>query len=214
MRLYGTAILALAILGQASASLTWYSSSAPLAATDYIDWASVGGDLSSVAMPYTGLTNNGQNYQVNAAGPGELFTQDSSWYGSFAPGERILMPNYLAPGDMSITFGGSQEVVGTEIQEDYYGDYDVTMSVYNNFDLLLGSTTVHANSSYQTSNPYIGVKSSDSDIAKMVISTTNDGIGFGIGRVDAGQCGAVPEPASMAVLGLGVVGVIRRRRKA
>ncbi len=215
MRLYGTAALALALFAQASASLTFYNSRAALGATDFIDWGQVGPDFTPMSNPYLGTTNLGTAFRLDTADDGLVATEGVSANGGFSFGDRIIVGGFTA-GPMSITFAASQMAAGTQIQSNDMGDFDATLSVYNNLDQLLGSFTVSGNNAggSANTNPFLGVKSSESDIAKMVLSTTNDGDGILINRVEAGPCGAVPEPASMATLGLGVVAVLRRRKKA
>ena len=117
---------------------------------------------------------------------------------------------------ISITFASSQMAVGTQIQSNSFGEFTAQIDVYNNLNQLLGSYAAGGTNlgGSGNTNPFLGVSSSESDIAKLVISSTNDSLGIIINRVEAGPCGAVPEPASMATLGLGAVALLRRRKKA
>ncbi len=215
MRLFGTAALAFAVMAQASATLTFFNSRAALGATDYIDWSQVGPELTPVPGSYLGTSNLGTQFLATTGADALTYVQSSFWTGNFAPGDAVLS-NSFAPGPMTIRFANSQSSVGTQFESDFYGDFDATISVYNNLDQLLGTYTAAGSSNGNGDNSavFLGVFSSNNDIGSVVLSTTNDGAGFGINRVDMGPCHPVPEPASMAALGMGALALIRRRRKA
>ncbi len=214
MRLYGTAALAFALMAQASATLTFFNSRVALGATDLIDWNQIGPDLTTVPGSYLGLTNNGVQFLATVGPDAYLLHEAGSWNGTFTPGDAVLFSGY-EPGSIVIRFANSQSSVGADLSSNLYGDYTGTISVYNNIDQFLGSYNVDSNmhGGSDSTAPFLGVFSDTNDIGSVVFTTTNDSVGLAITNVSTGPCNPVPEPASIAVLGLGVVSVLRRRRK-
>ncbi len=210
MRTLGTALLAIALIAQASATLTQVGTRAALGATDSIDWSSVGPELSVLSDPYFGTTAGSKVFK--ATGGGQTFVEGSFANGNFAIGDSLVISN----SGFAITYAGSQRSVGTQIQADFYGAYTAQMDVYDNLNILLGSFQVTGISFFNEDNsaPFLGVTSTSADIAKVVFSLIDDNP-IVINRVDSDcGCGAVPEPASMAALGMGAIALVRRRRKA
>ncbi len=205
MRIYGTAFLALALIGQASASLTQVFTRAALGGTDHIDWSAQG----PIADPLFGMTFNGHAFK--ATGGYQYFTEGGS--GGFTLGDVTLVGNEPT----TITYGASQKSVGMQIQSNAFGLFDAELDAYDNLNNWLGTVFVSGDNEggALNTNPFLGVTSTSIDIAKVVLSTTNGDFGLIINQVDSDcGCGAVPEPASMAALGMGVLAIVRRKRKA
>ncbi|WP_303289407.1 PEP-CTERM sorting domain-containing protein [Marinobacter sp. SS5-14b] len=153
------------------------------------------------------------------AGPGQGNTSTpplNSGEGAHAASNYLL--NNSGSGTFTISFQSAVSGFGLDIIDFYNpdGSNDITISAYGT-NGLLGSYGSYA-ANFQPNNMYfMGVLSDALDITSIVISddgALGDSIGYDNLRVVTGGTVQVPEPGSLALLGLGLVGFGVARRKA
>lgn len=195
----------------AMATLQQVSTRVSLPPTDAIQWGQFGPDGTFVTPNPTGLTDNGDLFQA-FSNSGGLFRldQNASWPGSFNPGEQILATNGV---DIGIILNQGVQGIGANIEMAGYGNFTAEMDVYDlnlnyvNSFFVSGSTTALADGSA----PFLGVRSDQADIGAVVFSLSSYDVTPNFG-VDSVSLSSVPEPASMALLAVGALGLMRRRR--
>lgn len=202
----------------AFASVTLLTSRAQITETDYIDWGDLGADYTAPGNPFL-ITTHGTPFDISVSGSDEFNkrTQGASWFGNFNNGEQILFTG-IDGSVVNLTGAKTCRDVGMNIQADYFGSFDANISAYDGLGNLLGSFSVAgtSDSNGDGTAPFIGVRSDAGDIHMVSLSVSRtDGlpIDFSINRVSYSCCGAVPEPASLSVLGLGALGLLRRKNK-
>ncbi len=162
----------------------------------------------------SGLTSGGVSYTVTDPGAGvSVLTQGSSWAGIFPTGGPVLFDNYVA-GAVTFNFATAiASLTGVGIESNYYGGYTATLAAYDGLGNLIDSDVISFTSTYAPGTvPNWSVFGSG--IVKVVVSSTNDGAGIGIGS--SSLSGGVPEPAAWALMlvGFGAMGaMVRRQRK-
>ena len=178
----------------------------------YIDWSDMGSAFTVVNSP-ANIATHGDVFNVKVTGPGQTMErrdQDNGWAGNFASGEALLWTQDT-PGAMVMRFAKTVQDVGMDIQADSYGAFTGRITVYNGLDQQIGSFDVNGDSQYQAGSlAFLGAHSDISDILSVKIEVLG-GEDFAVDRVSFAGCNAVPEPASMSALALGVAGLLRRR---
>jgi hypothetical protein len=178
--------------------------------TDYtIDWASLGGDLTSVAGPFML-----DGASVGGSSSFGVFTGDT-YNSDFKPTNSVLAlvdPNFESlDGIFSITFANAIQGVGAQVQAQQFGSFSGVIRAFNAANLLLGSFAINGmNGGNGTGSAvFAGVISSAVDITRIEFASFGSGAAINAVSVD------VPEPSTwlMLLVGLGFLTVIRKRAK-
>lgn len=195
-----------------------------LGATDFIDWAQLGGPLTVVPTPVAVTSNGGGSATVTSAGGSVTsMVQGITWAGNFSDGDALVWTGDLGL-DITISFASPVAGAGAQWQADFFGAFGANLAAYDASDVLLGTVTLDGDSTSagDGSAIFLGILSDSVNISKIVLtldyawSAPND---FAINRLlltgTPGGGGVVPEPATwaMLIMGFGMIGFMARRRK-
>lgn len=191
-----------------------------LLANDSIDLGQLGADFASVPDGTAGTSIAGNTFVINSSTQNmQRRDEGNGWNGDFNTGDHLVWNGGSTDGtDGTITFTLGQSVsgFGLQIQANAFGAFTADVAAYDGLGNLIGSFNVNGNNIPQLGTaPFLGVSSSQMNIAKVVYSlSTSGGVGFGlaVNQVSIRQCNVVPEPASIAALGIGAIALVRRRR--
>jgi hypothetical protein len=163
---------------------------------------------------------SGSGFTVSSAGNQGfmIVEQGVSWSGNFAYGDALLWNQGYGPD--TITFTSAVQSVGFKLQNDYFGSFTGYLNAYDASNTLLGQVSEigTANSNGDNSVLFIGVSSSDANIAKVVISTSMSDTISGSANDFALGSGSftdtsVPEPSTFGLVSLVLGGAAILRKK-
>lgn len=178
--------------------------------TDYtIDWAALGGDITSVAGPFTLGTDT-----IDGASSFGVFT-GSTYNSDFTATDSVLAlvdPNFdPLDGIFSITFATAIRGAGAQVQANQFGGFSGIIRAFNAANLLIGSFAINGfnGGNGNGSAVFAGVISSAVDITRIEFAS------FGSGAAINAVSVQVPEPSTwlMLLIGLGFLTVMRKRAK-
>jgi hypothetical protein len=228
---FAAAALAAAAVSFAQAHAT--NTPGDLAANDMIDWGQFG-QGATLASGTHGFTNNGIGftyYSTNAytgasdGGTAAVLQEGTTWNGIFNPGDTVLYQQSSFTNNFSvltIIFDQAVAGAGAYVQSNAFGNFTVYGSFYDaaypgGTNLDFGFASGNNTGGSTGTAPFLGVISTQNDVvglyyAAAMDDNVTDDAGMGMGNVLV-RDNAVPEPASMAALGMGALALIRRRRK-
>lgn len=221
-RLVAAGLLAgLLALASAPAFAGLVTSRVALGGTDFIDWGQLGADSTEVVSPAAVTSALGVSASVsNPSGSMWRFDEGGGTFaGNFAAGDQLLS-TFFTEGPVVINFGNAQSRVGAQIQANDFGAFSGVIEVYSVLNVLLESWSFDgvSNDAGDNSAIFIGVSRSSADIDHVSFRITGPAnLDFAINRVDLSDSvpgTGLPEPASLALVGLALTGALVARRRA
>jgi hypothetical protein len=204
------------------------SSAAALGSNDFFDWGQVrsidvNGDAVAQASPLNVASNLGRTGSVSNGGSFTGLLEGTDWLGNFTIGDAVLYSGdiadpFSASMSFTMTFGTAIAGLGLQITSNDAGAFTANLEVFNGA-ISLGSFDVVGvmDQAEDGSAPFLGALSDAKNIDKAVFTlTANTGSGFGVNRLlttdTPTDVTAVPEPATLSLVGLGVLGAMVRHR--
>lgn len=208
------------------------TSGADLVNDGQLSWAALGPSGSQVSNPFVAGIPGIAGLTITGSQGDHLFERwdegTDGWHGNFNEGDPLLFTGLNLEdtpcfGPMDFRFNAGIAGFGTQVQQEFFGAFVAQIFAYDAADQLLGTYTVNGVADDGISDaPFIGILSDASDIRRVRISVpiaTNEAFNriesFAINSPVI-QAQPTPEPASLLLLGTGLLAgarYARRRRR-
>jgi hypothetical protein len=215
---------------QAQAATIQVGSAGALGANDFFDWGQVrvldgGGNAVAQASPQNVTSNLARTGSISDGGDFTGLVEGTDWFGNFTVGNNVLYTGdannpFAAASSFTMNFNSAVAGLGLQITSNFYGAFTASLEVFNGATSLgIFNVAGVMDGNEDGTAPFLGALSNAVDINRAVFTlTSNTGAGLGVNRLlttDTPFRGndVVPEPATLGLVGMGVLAAIRRRRQ-
>jgi hypothetical protein len=185
---------------------------------DFIDWGQFGPSGTEVNNPASFQSNTGALTGTLSQATGPFVRYDQSpidWGGNFAVGDKLIYGNDPANDSMTFKFDQSLSIFVTQIQRNFFGTFDATITALDASGNPLSGVTITRTGLPSTelgnnTAAALGIMDSLGGIYGIRLTVSSpDGLdpAFAINQVDV-RASAVPLPASALLLGSGLLGLV------
>ncbi len=199
-------VLSIFVSVGSGAQMLEITSRTSLGGTDIVDWGQFG--INTVFQQDSFLSSNGLTGQISDSSNSllEILQQENGWGGNFTQGDYVLWDQTSSGSHLNISFSTPVSTAGANIQSDFYGPFNATISAYDSSSNLLATYTESgdSNGNNDGSAIFLGVSSPTSNIS-VIQYTTDSSTGnydFAINQLGIRQNAStpVPEPGDLLFL--------------
>jgi hypothetical protein len=193
-----------------------FTSRATFPTYDHIDWGDLGAPFTMHPHPFTIASHvfgtAADVFTSNARPvPFERRDQNNGWAGNFAPGAELLWNQN--GGSVFVWFKTDVYGGGASIQANYYGEFVARLDAIDQWGNTVHTMTASgvSNGNADGSAVFLGITSDDTPLRAFRFSLDSAEFNpedFAIDQFDLAKPADTPEPAAIALAGIGVLGLL------